>query len=44
MLEHGCAAGMSIVVTHIGVRANIHLGGGRPSVARMESVGGGVVA
>ena len=28
----------------IGVRANIHLGGGRPSFARMDSVGGGVVA
>ena len=27
----------------IGVRANIHLGG-RPSFARMDSVGGGVVA
>ena len=25
----------------IGVRANIHLGGGRPSFARMDSVGGG---
>ena len=25
----------------LGVRANIHLGGGRPSVARMDSVGGG---
>ena len=29
---------------HIGVRANIHLGGGRPSFARMDSVGGGLVA
>ena len=29
----------------IGVRANIHSGGGgRPSFARMDSVGGGVVA
>ena len=27
----------------IGVRANIHLGGGRPSLARMDSVGGGGV-
>ena len=25
----------------IGVRANIHLGGGRPSFVRMDSVGGG---
>ena len=25
----------------IGVRANIHLGGGKPSFARMDSVGGG---
>ena len=28
----------------IGVRADVHLGGGRPSFARMDSVGGGVVA
>ena len=28
----------------IGVRANTHLGGGRPSFARMDSVGGGIVA
>ena len=31
------------MATAIGVRANIHLGGGRPSFARMDSVGGGGV-
>ena len=30
----------SLIVKNIGVRANIHLGG-RPSFARMDSVGGG---
>ena len=31
----------SVTIVTIGVRANIHLGGGRPSFARMDSVGGG---
>ena len=30
-----------VLIMFIGVRANIHLGGGRPSFARMDSVGGG---
>ena len=36
---HKMTRGMSI-----GVRANIHLGGGQTDFARMDSVGGGVVA
>ena len=37
--------GYTFTLLAIGVRANIHLGGGgRPSFARMDSVEGGVVA
>ena len=32
---------MESIINIMGVRANIHLGGGRPSFARMDSVGGG---
>ena len=35
---------MTVAYLLMGVRPNIHLGGGRPRFARMDSVGEGVVA